>query len=663
MKTRNRQKKWISWRAAELEKDLQYCHPRWPQEEMYLKSEIKAIRDTPLISTGDSWIYFDWFCLFLILGTIASNVVFFKIDSKITQVVYARIITVLLLVLWFRIMKYARPFEGTGPFVVVFGHIIWDIINWGFLFVIIFIPYACAFWITFGRESQQPVESYSDISPLLYNLFSMVVVSDHDYELLVKADRTMAGLLCGSFIGVMAIINLNILIALLSDTFTRVYGNAVANAVMQRAKTILFLEKSFSSKKEREYRDFIRHNGSPETVDLHRDITTKSDRDEQKTSEMLKDSVGEIHTLVNERFGKQYGEGRKSDLDIIKESLADLQETKLQELTDMKKIRRRMHEIQGILTKLSNFLDIDIGNVSHSLSEDDCFPLPSQNGEETHSGHDMPNSDNRYDEEDSYILNVNSGKYHPDDLVSSRSKGIVNEGYQRDDQQESHLQLGRGTRGSSRELREEQDGTRGSRARGEPRGEVHQERLQKSRREGHQKDPEAYHISTNPKRDAHPDLKRSQQMLRAANGRANPNGQDFSEVSGNSRWPSNQTFKHLFKAESKQRPIRPRSGKTLVSSQRHRKGPQRPFEHRAPQYSWNKERRYERWNSGEDDETSQSDLEEPLFRPRERPRSYEDDVKNICSDNDIFRKRRSRSSKVERYYDNWDSRSTKSVTF
>ena len=321
LRTRNRQKKWIAWRASELEEDLQFCHPRWPQEEIYLKSEIKAIRDTPLISTGDSWIYFDWFSLILILGTIASHLVFFNLNSEISQILYARIITVLLLVLWLRIMQYARPFEGAGPFVAIFAHILKDIINWGILTLLITVPYACAFWITFGEQSRNPVPRFSRVSSLVYELFSMIVVNDHDFEALEMADSTMARILCGSYIAIMAIINLNILIALLSDTFTRVYGNAVANAVMQRAKTILFLEKSLTRKGRREYEEFIKNYGSPETVELVRDLSASTDRDEQKTANMLKESVKEIHYLIHDRFGKSYGEGKKSDLDHIRESL------------------------------------------------------------------------------------------------------------------------------------------------------------------------------------------------------------------------------------------------------------------------------------------------------------------------------------------------------
>lgn len=409
LKTRNRQKKWIAWRAAELEEDLSYYHPRWPQKEIYLQTEFKAIRETPLISTGDSWIYFDWFSLILILGIIASHVVFFKIDTKLTQVIYVRIITMLVLVLWFRIMKYARPFKSAGPFVVIFGHIIQDILNWGLLLVVIFIPYACAFWILFGKASRNPVESYSSISPLMYNLFSMVVVNDHDFESLEKEDANMARLLCGTFIGIMAIINLNLLIALLSDNFTRVYGNAVANSVMQRAKTILLLEKFLRSKKTREYQDFIKNNGSPKSVDLQRDITTNSNRDENKASELLRDNIKDIHTLINERFGRQYGGVQKSDLDVIKESLEEMQKCKEYERNDVNILKLEVKQIHHILIKLSRSLYVDIAYKDRqSSSEDGNFPKTNGKYEQMSSGDETQNVGGRNDDENNNEMSHHS---------------------------------------------------------------------------------------------------------------------------------------------------------------------------------------------------------------------------------------------------------------
>ncbi len=185
----------------------------------------------------------------------------------------------LLLIVWLRILKYARPFENAGPFVVIFGHVLGDIVKWGFLNAIIVIPFTCAFWITFGATSLKPVAGYDNVGPLLYNIFSMMVVNDHGYDELEDANPVMARLLCGAFIGIAAIITLNILIALLTNTFERLYENAVANAVMQRARTILLLQKYLRRKQKKKYYGFIKKKGSPEVIrnDLGRLLSTEAD--------------------------------------------------------------------------------------------------------------------------------------------------------------------------------------------------------------------------------------------------------------------------------------------------------------------------------------------------------------------------------------------------
>ena len=53
IKTGRELEKWREWRASELEDDIKYCHPRWPQETQYLQSEIDAVRNLSLISSTD----------------------------------------------------------------------------------------------------------------------------------------------------------------------------------------------------------------------------------------------------------------------------------------------------------------------------------------------------------------------------------------------------------------------------------------------------------------------------------------------------------------------------------------------------------------------------------------------------------------------------------
>jgi hypothetical protein len=95
----------------------------------------------------------------------------------------------------------------------------------------------------------------------------MTVLDNYEFGALEAKDATMARVLCGSYISICSIIILNLLIALLADTFTRVYENAIENAAMQRAKTILNLEQSLRKTYKRRYYDFIREHCSPEVKD------------------------------------------------------------------------------------------------------------------------------------------------------------------------------------------------------------------------------------------------------------------------------------------------------------------------------------------------------------------------------------------------------------
>lgn len=45
-----------------------------------------------------------------------------------------------------------------GPFVVMLGKITYDVLRFLFLYFEFYIPYACAFWMIFGKLKIQPVK-------------------------------------------------------------------------------------------------------------------------------------------------------------------------------------------------------------------------------------------------------------------------------------------------------------------------------------------------------------------------------------------------------------------------------------------------------------------------------------------------------------------------
>ena len=226
----------------------------------------------------------------------------------------------------------------SGPFVVIFSNVVGDILKWFVLNGIIIIPFACAFWIEFGINSTYPAEGYTEVSSLLYNIFQMMIVGDYGYSQLQTANETMARILCGSFILVAGIITLNLLIALVTNTFQSHYDNAVANAVMQRASTILLLQSRMGPKKRKQYYEFIRTNASPQIVQAKYGGLMTISPEDRATIERVYDDVRQIKSVLAERFGRRYGKGNKSDLENVREDLEQVRRSGKEMARDIKLI-------------------------------------------------------------------------------------------------------------------------------------------------------------------------------------------------------------------------------------------------------------------------------------------------------------------------------------
>ena len=112
----------------------------------------------------------------------------------------------------------------------------------------------------------------------------MTVVDDYNFTGLYDADPTMARILCSSYIAFASIVILNLLIALLSDTFQRVYENAIATAVMQRGQTIISIEESASSEDEEGLSRIHRERLQPRGDVLRRD-SGQCGREDHATTE------------------------------------------------------------------------------------------------------------------------------------------------------------------------------------------------------------------------------------------------------------------------------------------------------------------------------------------------------------------------------------------
>ncbi|XP_029109927.1 transient receptor potential channel pyrexia-like, partial [Scleropages formosus] len=235
-------RRWQLWFEHRIHEDLCCTHPMWPEERHFLEEQIKLVKKMKPSYFQDLWNVFDWLVYGLLIGVFGIHLAdIFLIEEKLRD--YSlRLFAVTIIFLWLRLMKHVRAFRVMGPFIVMLGKIVGDVLRFLFLYIEIFIPYACAFWIIFG--GMEAVPSMQTVPQLLYSLYRITLVDEYEFDAMLSIDPIMAYLLCGTFLGLSAILCVNLLIALLSDTFQRVYENALANAVMQQASIILQVEES-----------------------------------------------------------------------------------------------------------------------------------------------------------------------------------------------------------------------------------------------------------------------------------------------------------------------------------------------------------------------------------------------------------------------------------
>lgn len=152
------------------------------------------------------------------------------------------------------------------------GHILRDTLRFAFLYFEFFIPYIIAFWMLFGGKEraalmisrQQSADGWQHINDLIYSVWLITVVGEYDFNAIVSIDKLMAQILVGTFTALSGILLLNLFIALMSDTFQRVYDNAKANALMQMASSINTHQQNMGPKAIDQFRLFIQGNCAPE---------------------------------------------------------------------------------------------------------------------------------------------------------------------------------------------------------------------------------------------------------------------------------------------------------------------------------------------------------------------------------------------------------------
>lgn len=350
-KSKQEHQKWLQWREEQLVSDLDYCHPRWPAEQKYINQEMKTLHSQDVSYFHDNWNYFDWLTYAMIAITVVTHVVKVAEGGAMTAKLNRRVLAANVVFIWLRLMKTARAFTSLGPFVVMLSHFGGDTLKFGFLYLLFYLPFAVAFWMIFGAEQNPPVEGYGTPGELLFSMLRLTVVDDYNFDGLSKADPFMARLLCGLYITLSSIICLNLFIALMSDTFQRVYDNAKANAVMEQAAMILNLESKLSVRKRKDCSDFIQHRCNPEELYYDDDSVSETEGELKKVTFQVKEQVDEVHAILSEVHSGQSLQSRfESDLDGLRQTISELHR---EQQINADKVKNEVFEMKQMLKQLT----------------------------------------------------------------------------------------------------------------------------------------------------------------------------------------------------------------------------------------------------------------------------------------------------------------------
>lgn len=92
------------------------------------------------------------------------------------------------ILIWVRLLKYARAFHAIGPLIAIIGHLIGDILRYFALYTTFLVPYVICFWIMFGgdrAEGQPENEDLTKVYRAAIMVFRMSLIDDYPYSVSV----------------------------------------------------------------------------------------------------------------------------------------------------------------------------------------------------------------------------------------------------------------------------------------------------------------------------------------------------------------------------------------------------------------------------------------------------------------------------------------------
>ena len=254
-------------------------------EQTYISNMLQNLKHFRNPYTGDFWNYIDWLAYILMVATIVSHLADVIAHSNTAADWHARIGVVNIIILWFRFLKYLRPFEFIGWFITILIYLKADIIRFTIFLMTLLIPYSIGVWVIYQFQDRDLNTFYSTV----FTVFRIIVVDEYPFHIMRDTDEWMTYFIIGSYISIVSIVSLNLFIALLSNTFQTVYDNSKANATMEKARILLSFERKLPFRIMKYYYEHIHQKCKPliENFDDDVDLTSGESATKLATENIL----------------------------------------------------------------------------------------------------------------------------------------------------------------------------------------------------------------------------------------------------------------------------------------------------------------------------------------------------------------------------------------
>ena len=101
-----------------MQKDLNYCHPRWPEERKYINQELERIKETQIQYFNDLWNILDWITYLWIIAGVLARISSLGGNTEATTA-HKKILATSMIVIWIRLMKVIRAFKPLGMLQII----------------------------------------------------------------------------------------------------------------------------------------------------------------------------------------------------------------------------------------------------------------------------------------------------------------------------------------------------------------------------------------------------------------------------------------------------------------------------------------------------------------------------------------------------------------